>query len=128
MAHLGERLYKCTLCAETYSSKKALEAHIKTHGLSPTRQSALSQQLLQQQQQQQQLHQQQQQQQQQHSGAAVVSSSAPTPSSSNTPPGLRITPPTCGTGGTDPNPIRRLVGALPFIVHSIIVQLYRCLY
>lgn len=39
MSHLGERLYKCTICSETYGSKKTLEAHIKMHGVSPTRQS-----------------------------------------------------------------------------------------
>ena len=39
MIHLSERLYKCTLCAETYSSKKTFGTHIKTHGLSSIRQS-----------------------------------------------------------------------------------------
>lgn len=34
MIHLSERLYKCTLCAETYSSKKTFDVHIKSHGMS----------------------------------------------------------------------------------------------
>lgn len=61
MIHVSERLYKCTLCAETYSSKKKFDVHIKTHSLSSTiRQSTSSQQ------------------QQQYNSAAAVISSAPT--------------------------------------------------
>lgn len=57
MVHLSERLYKCSLCAETFSLKKARKVHMKTH------------------------------QQQQFSGAAVVPSIiAPTASTTDTQP------------------------------------------
>lgn len=31
VAHYGEKVYKCTLCHETFGSKKTMELHIKTH-------------------------------------------------------------------------------------------------
>jgi hypothetical protein len=31
VAHYGEKVYKCTLCNGTFTSKKSLETHIKTH-------------------------------------------------------------------------------------------------
>jgi len=42
VAHYGEKVYKCTLCNGTFTSKKALETHIKTHseGSVPTEPSS----------------------------------------------------------------------------------------
>lgn len=31
MAHYGEKVYKCTICNDTFNSKKSMEAHIKSH-------------------------------------------------------------------------------------------------
>lgn len=31
VAHYGEKVYKCTICNETFNSKKSMEAHIKSH-------------------------------------------------------------------------------------------------
>lgn len=31
VAHYGEKVYKCTICNDTFNSKKSMEAHIKSH-------------------------------------------------------------------------------------------------
>ena len=71
MVHLVERLYKCNLCSQTYSTKKALDEHIKRHALSIMTCESTST--------------------QQHSSSEVMSPSTPASSSSNTLPEFQIT-------------------------------------
>ena len=65
LVHLEKRLYKCNLCIETFSSKKGLDEHIKSHEELPIRHPITSS--------------------QQHTGAEVIPSFQPTPSSISNP-------------------------------------------
>lgn len=42
VAHYGEKVYKCTICNDTFNSKKCMEAHIKSHSENSASSSASS--------------------------------------------------------------------------------------
>lgn len=42
VAHYGEKVYKCTICNDTFNSKKCMEAHIKSHSENSAPSSASS--------------------------------------------------------------------------------------